>query len=87
MAMPLCMGMLMVCHRKRSQLGEVRIPLLGLHSTTKGQQEAEVLMDGEKSSKGSVHDRFKSQSQGYSCFISLQPCTHPAWSQFTNLSD
>lgn len=47
---------------------------LGLHSLTGSQQEAERPAD-RQTDWAPVHDRFKGQGQGYSCFISLQSCS------------
>lgn len=43
---------------------------LGLHSLTGSQQEAERAVD-RQTDRALVHDRFKGQGQGYSCFTSL----------------
>lgn len=58
--------------REPAGRGQDFVPL-GLHSLTGSRQEAERPADRE-TDWAPVHDRFKGQGQGYSCFISLQCC-------------
>lgn len=85
MATPLCMRMLTVGHRTASQLGGGQdfFPL-GLREA---ERPAERPADRQPD-RAPVHDRFKGQGRGYSCFISLKSCftTSPS-SQCITVSD
>lgn len=67
MAVLLCKGMLTVVHRKMSQLGEVRERTPAGHGEpTWGRKTS------GRTARASAHGRFRNQSQGYSCFVSVQ---------------